>query len=164
MQRRKQNKIVTDETGTYLELKSKKLGSFRAYFDYEDIEKVDQYTWGLRRSRTRRKADNIEVVSRVKSGQATIFLHNVVFPVEKPLVVDHINNSVRDCRKSNLRAVTPQQNQFNRDAKGYSWCADTNSFRARIVLNGKFICLGYHQTEEVARAAYLAAKEKLHII
>jgi hypothetical protein len=64
-----------------------------------------------------------------------------------------------------MRAVTPQQNQWNRvNALGYSWCEATGNYRARIILNKQFICLGYHDTAEEARAAYLAAKAKYHAI
>lgn len=167
MKRRKQNTIITDETGTYLLLTSRKLGTAKAYFDPEDIEKVEKYTWGLRQSRTRRTETNLEVSARIKNPVTgkyyVLFLHQYLFPVARPLMADHIDRSPLNCRKSNLRAVTTQQNQFNRGGtKGYTYCEKVGKYRARIVLNDKFICLGYYVTEEAAQAAYLKGKEKYH--
>lgn len=80
------------------------------------------------------------------------------------LYVDHIDRCKTNNCLSNLRMVTPQQNNFNRSAKGYSWCEREQKYRAYIYLNGKKISLGYHELEADAAAAYAAAKEKLHII
>ena len=79
--------------------------------------------------------------------------------------IDHINGIRNDNRIINLRNVTNQQNQWNRTkAKGYSWNKSLNKWQAQIRLNGKVIYLGYFTTEEEARDAYFAAKEKMHII
>jgi hypothetical protein len=79
--------------------------------------------------------------------------------------IDHINGVRNDNRICNLRSVSNQQNQWNRNtAKGYSWDKSRNKWRARIGLNGKTITIGRFNNEEDARAAYLEAKEKYHII
>jgi len=167
MKRRKKNKIITDSTGTYLLLHSRKYGTACAYFDPEDIQKIEEYTWGLVFSRTRRKGAELEVRATMKvDGMIkTLPLQRHLMPVQAPMVIDHIDQNPLNYRKSNLRAVTPQQNQFNRgNTRGYSWCQQMRSYRARIILNKKFHCLGYYQTERDAKAAYLKAKAKLHII
>ena len=79
--------------------------------------------------------------------------------------IDHINRIKNDNRICNLRAVTHQQNNFNRgNVKGYSWQNDVNKYRADIRLNNKTIYLGLYKTEQEARNAYLQAKEKYHVI
>jgi hypothetical protein len=79
--------------------------------------------------------------------------------------IDHINGIRDDNRIINLRSVTRQQNQWNRKtAKGYYLDKKTNKFNSQIYLNRKRIRLGYFDTEEEARNAYVNAKEKYHII
>jgi len=77
---------------------------------------------------------------------------------------DHKNHHTLDNRRANLRAVTRQQNTFNSDHKGYSYEKHSGKFRARIMLNGKSMHLGRHNTASEARAAYLKAKQKYHRI
>ena len=63
---------------------------------------------------------------------------------------------------NNLRIVSNQQNQFNKQGKGYYHI--DNRWRAIIRFNNKNIHLGYFNTKEEAHQAYLKAKEKYHII
>ena len=82
-----------------------------------------------------------------------------------PIQVDHINGIRHDNRIENLRNVTAQGNQHNRiKAKGYTWYKRTKKWKAQIQLNGKQINLGYFESEDDARQAYLEAKKIYHII
>jgi len=76
--------------------------------------------------------------------------------------IDHINKNSLDNRIENLRVLTHQQNQFNRNAKGYSFDKRNNKWHARIMINGKAKYLGYFKKEEDAKQAYLKAKEIYH--
>jgi hypothetical protein len=79
--------------------------------------------------------------------------------------LDHINGIKDDNRISNLRSVTYQENCYNyTNAKGYTWYKKYNKWLAQIKFDNKRKHLGYFDTEEDARAAYLEAKEKYHII
>jgi hypothetical protein len=79
--------------------------------------------------------------------------------------IDHINGVRTDNRICNLRAVTNQQNQWNRTAaKGYYWNKKINRWKSQIKINNKCIHLGLFNIEEEARNAYLAAKQKYHVI
>ncbi len=78
--------------------------------------------------------------------------------------IDHINGIKDDNRICNLREVTKQQNCFNTKAKGYTFAKERNKFKAQIRLNYKLINIGYFNTEEEARQAYLDAKKIYHNI
>lgn len=87
--------------------------------------------------------------------------------VNKEIVnsLDHINGVRSDNRIINLRPVTQQENCFNRlKAKGYYFNKKAKKWKATITINYKKIHLGYFDTEEEAKQAYLIAKAKYHII
>ena len=77
--------------------------------------------------------------------------------------LDHINGNRSDNRICNLRSVTQHQNLLNnKKAKGYSWAKDHKKWKSMIKYNNEQIFLGYYNTEDKARNAYLAAKEIYH--
>tara|TARA_R110002012_G_scaffold254961_1_gene434120 strand:+ start:225 stop:764 length:540 start_codon:yes stop_codon:yes gene_type:complete len=81
--------------------------------------------------------------------------------------VDHINNNSLDNRIVNLRILTNQQNQFNRNTRGTHFRKDWNPhnfWTAGITINGKRICKSGFETEEEAHQHYLILKQKYHII
>ena len=93
----------------------------------------------------------------------TYLLHNP--DMDQSLTIDHINGIKTDNRIDNLRAVSTQHNLFNtHDAKGYSWSKAAKKFCAHIGFNETKIHLGTYDTILDARAAYLRAKKKYHII
>lgn len=75
-------------------------------------------------------------------------------PIPKNKQIDHINRNRSDNRIENLRLVTPQVNQRNRGARGYSWDKQKDKYKARAVHDGKCIHLGHFEKEEEARKAY----------
>jgi hypothetical protein len=83
--------------------------------------------------------------------------------------IDHINGIKDDNRLANLREVTCAENQQNRrsartDNKtgllGVS--SSQGGFQAQIKVNCKLFFLGRFATAELAHAAYLEAKRRLH--
>tara|TARA_R110000744_G_C18893047_1_gene508243 strand:+ start:38 stop:520 length:483 start_codon:yes stop_codon:yes gene_type:complete len=85
--------------------------------------------------------------------------------MDQSLHIDHINGVRTDNRIENLRTVTHQHNTFNQTkAKGFSWMRKCNAFQAYICVDYKIYYLGLHDTILDARAAYLRAKKKYHII
>lgn len=93
----------------------------------------------------------------------TYLLHNP--DMDQSLTIDHINGIKTDNRIENLRAICTQQNSFNRHTnKGFSWVPALKKFRADIGVDYKVVYLGVHDTILDARAAYLRAKKKYHVI
>tara|TARA_S200002703_G_scaffold139229_2_gene129837 strand:- start:528 stop:992 length:465 start_codon:yes stop_codon:yes gene_type:complete len=78
--------------------------------------------------------------------------------------IDHINQNKLDNRICNLRNVTHQANMWNSKGKGYTYHKHSKKYYAKIRLNNKVISLGYYDTPEEARQAYLNAKQKYHVI
>ena len=76
--------------------------------------------------------------------------------------IDHINRDSTDNRIENLRVATNQQNQWNRNAKGYFWNKKDNKWCARIRVDDKIKHLGHFDNEEDAAISYLNAKEVYH--
>ena len=94
--------------------------------------------------------------------------HRIVWAIVKredplELQIDHINENKFDNRIANLRKASREQNMCNqKNVKGYCFNKQHKKWGAKIKLNGKAINLGYFDTKEQAREAYLRAKEKLH--
>lgn len=77
--------------------------------------------------------------------------------------IDHINGDRLCNHLDNLRIVSLQENNHNlTKAKGYSWNKVNKNWNAHIHLNNNKIHIGCYDTEEKARAAYLAAKLIYH--
>lgn len=79
--------------------------------------------------------------------------------------VDHINGIPDDNRWSNLRHATHLQNMRNRSIrtnkntpyKGVSWHKRYRKYQTYIVVNGRFIWLGYFTNPKKAHEAYVKA-------
>ncbi|HHZ94471.1 MAG TPA: HNH endonuclease [Flavobacteriales bacterium] len=97
-----------------------------------------------------------------KRSRAVWIMHNGSIPDDYQ--IDHINRVKDDDRLDNLRLLTHQENQFNKKGKGYTYCKQACKFKARINVENKEIYLGYFDTEQEARLAYLEAKTEHHII
>jgi len=78
--------------------------------------------------------------------------------------IDHIDNNRTNNNIENLRIVNKIQNSQNRPAKkGYHFSKQKCKYQAEIVVNKKKRHIGFYDTEEEAREAYLNAKEIYHI-
>ena len=93
--------------------------------------------------------------------------HHGTWPEKDEL--DHINRIPDDNRIENLREVTHQENMENMslrkdNSSGHvGVCKISKKWRARIVVNGKQVHLGYFDTFDEACLARDQAKGKFHI-
>jgi hypothetical protein len=80
---------------------------------------------------------------------------------DEDLVMDHIDRDKSNNRITNLRITTYQENTINCDwvenCLGYGFYKRSGKWKAYVWVEGKLKHLGYFQTEEEARQAYLAA-------
>lgn len=104
----------------------------------------------------------------------TLFGHRIAWAIyygeQPPEIIDHKNGDRLDNRIVNLRASGHEHNSENQrcamksnNTSKYLGVSNFNGrWRAKIKANGKYIFLGYHDTEELARDAYIKAKRELH--
>jgi hypothetical protein len=78
--------------------------------------------------------------------------------------VDHIDRCRTNNNVSNLQLVSNSQNQFNKNAKGYSWKKDCKKWVVEIKLNGKRVYSKYWINEEDAAEDYIKQKPFYHKI
>ena len=123
--------------------------------DREDIKLLSNHSWYLDKSGYLRCTMNKSHVS----------LHRFILGLDSTdkRVVDHINNSKLDNRKSNLRVCTYLGNNQNRGKylhntsskyKGVSWNKYHKKWVASSQVEGKRVFIGYFDDEEECAKAY----------
>lgn len=161
-------------------LHGRKFSGLVAIVDREDAELVGQAAWRAVVVQTKEALATKRRILRYVSARRRdgvypefpryLYLHRLVMGVTDPRIhVDHINHDGLDCRKSNLRLVTHQQNHFNRRPnsgstskfKGVHWRKNEQKWGAVICLNNSRINLGYFDSEIEAAIAYDNAAEEL---
>jgi hypothetical protein len=100
-------------------------------------------------------------------------LHRVIYKFNNPEwdityspdnQIDHFDNNKSNNNIENLRIVNSSENKQNTiSTKGYTWNKEKAKYKAHIQINNKAHYLGYYDTAEEAREAYLIAKNKYHI-
>lgn len=97
------------------------------------------------------------------------FLHRVIMGItDRRVQIDHINRNGLDCRRSNLRICSQQENVFNTRPhkvstsrfKGVYWYSSAKRWRAVIRPCGKHVHLGTFTSEADAAIAYDNAARK----
>jgi hypothetical protein len=79
-------------------------------------------------------------------------------------LIDHIDGNTLNNAVANLRITNQSGNNQNRpNVKGYSFNKRDKKYQAKIRINYKTIHLGYYNTEEEARQAYLEGKRNYHL-
>ena len=143
-----------------------------ALVDDEDYEYLNQWKWHVKKVKgswyyAARSQHNGSIVINV-------MIHRVIMLTPKGDVVDHLDGNGLNCQKYNMRNCSQKQNcrnkrpQKNKNTlyKGvsfvnrFSFGENHKYIRAEIIVNKKYIHLGYFKTQEEAAIAYdTAAKE-----
>lgn len=125
----------------------------------DDDLNIDGYNFYLS---TMKRAGKIRFYVYTKIKNKIIRLHRLVLGVNDPgILVDHVDGDTFNNRRSNLRCVSNQQNQWNRKCnlgrskyKGVCWHKLAKKWKAAITYNYKTINLGLFRDEISAAKSY----------
>ena len=134
-----------------------------ALVDDSDYESLARFNWyAMRSGHSWYAARGGPKVCGIRTPQV-LLMHRVIMGTDAALHTDHIDGNGLNNQRSNLRAVTPAQNQHNRKHKragtssryrGVSWRTDTCSWAAYIHIGGRKVNLGSFKNEADAARAY----------
>lgn len=135
------------------------------YFDKEDYDEIKEYSWY--KDSLGYISTNISVPD-VSKRQISVKMHRLVMNAHKNQMVDHIYHVKYDNRKSQLRIVTNQQNQFNSSLHknnttgitGVYWHKNKQKWESLICYNKKIIYLGMYDDFNEAVRVRKEAEEK----
>jgi hypothetical protein len=172
---KKKNQIVILEEMGYAEVviiqNDKK--EHRIKIDIEDVERVSEWTWGIRSSK---KIKYPYVKSsywdQIQQKSITFDLHRFLVGAKPGQVVDHANHDTFDCRKNNLRICSVSQNLQNSQVgqercknkkskyRGVCWIKRDKLWRVSIRIRpGKRIMKYFKSELDAARQYDIWAKE-----
>jgi hypothetical protein len=106
--------------------------------------------------------DGKEKKFRVHQLVASAFLNHKIDGHK--VCVDHINNIKSDNRVENLQLLSNRDNinkSIKSKHKGVGYYKNLNKFRARAMVNGKHIHIGYYSSQKEATDAYSNFTENL---
>ena len=165
--------MIADRDYIEIPLGGKKLPGRFALIDREDEALIGKATWrAVTTHRNRGRGDDYQIPEYVSAHNRSgvyenfpkyVYLHRLVMGVvDRRVQVDHINHNGLDCRKSNLRCTTHQENHFNRRPhsgassrfKGVSWRNRERKWKAQICHNDRITALGLFGSEIEAAIAY----------
>lgn len=116
-----------------------------AQIDLDDVDKVKQYKWHIK------KSDNTCYAVYNDKGN-TVFMHRIILEYDGDKDVDHIDNNGLNNRKTNLRIITHSLNIINqhKKSKGIKKTS-SGKYQAHITIDNKTIYLGTFDTYEEAK-------------
>ena len=144
----------------------------KALVDDADVPMLSKWKWAARQTREGRwYAMRLPRIPGTLTKRRVVHMHRFLAGALQGEIIDHINNSSLDNRRSNLRRATKQQNAINckiysnntSGFKGVSWFANSNlSFGGywRAQVGRKH--LGYFKNKEAAADAYKKAAIAMH--
>jgi hypothetical protein len=135
--------------------------------DTKDIPRMSTISWS--KSGAGDKKNRKYFQGYTGKGNPLVYLHRFILYAKKGEIIDHIDNDTLNNAKSNLRVVTPSQNNMNSilrkegtsGYRGVTWRKDTKKWQAQLMLNGKHVACGCYLTKEAAFSAYLKKTEEL---
>lgn len=150
--------------------------NMRFYFDEEDYELINKYTWHEHDDGTNiypRTLYDRYYDSSGKRHNVYIMMHQLLqkahYSNKNDLIMDHIDGNTMDNRKQNLRETTRQKNMFNvktpaSNKTGHKGIYKTASgkFQVKINIDKKAVYLGTYKTYEEALKIRKAAEIKYY--
>jgi len=141
----------------------------KAIVDDEDFEKLNRYKWHVLWNKDTKSFYAMRSIYNGKEWKTTL-MARIIMNASPDRQVDHINHDTLDNRKSNLRLVNYQQNQFNQMShnknktsqyKGVSYDRTMHKWRTRICKDGVRYFLGRFKNEKKAAMAYNEAARRM---
>lgn len=140
-----------------------------AIVDDDDFEVVSRYAWRLEKKGGRSAYARRDGTPDMNGRRPTVYLHSDILTCPPGMQVDHKNGNGLDCRRSNLRCATREQQARNRKAtrgdglKGIRLVnpGSPRPWQARIGHHNKRISLGCFATKEEAARAYDRAASEM---
>ena len=127
--------------------------------DDNDYDYLSQFSWSYSEKAGARTTPNGEIL-----------MHRMIMKAKKGQIIDHINRSRKDNRKSNLRFSNPSSNGSNCKRRtdstygtGVSFDKRRNKFFAQIWVNKQKRFLGYFPNAMQARKKYLDYKSQFKL-
>lgn len=132
-----------------------------ALVDDEDFEFLNQFKW-----QAVKKPNTFYAVKNFPNGkgkQISVYMHRIILQLKDSKIhCDHKDGNGLNNQKYNLREATHAQNQRNKKAretgtsryKGVTLRKSYTKWRATIILNKKYIHIGYFINEIDAAKAY----------
>jgi hypothetical protein len=129
------------------------MGSYVVLVDDEDYQKVGHHIW----------RPQVHKRGKVYAQSPIGSMHRYIMGAKKGEIVDHINGSGLDNRRSNLRLVTAGQNRYNSRPektrvgcpyKGVSYYAANRKWGVQIVVNGRKHWGGLHECPVAAALTF----------
>jgi hypothetical protein len=97
------------------------------YFDLEDYPIIKNYCWW--------ENDSGYVITQIK--RKTVRLHRLVMNCPDEYQIDHIYHNTLDNRKSQLRIVSNQENNYNKKVIGVYYDKNKNKYVGQLTYNSK---------------------------
>lgn len=138
---------------------------YRAIIDSSDYKWLSQKRWHARISHTDRNGKKT-IYAANNSGRGgkskDIYMHRLISGAERGETVDHkdrnsLNNTRKNLRVLKRRTINGLNSSYSNGAsglRGVSWHKAMNKWRARTVIAGKEIVLGYFISPHKASAVY----------
>lgn len=133
-------------------------------FDLEDYNIIKNYTWYMQDGYVKST-----IYNSISKNPKTIYMHRLVMNIsDRSIFVDHISHNTYDNRKSQLRLVTPMQNNQNAKPKknrlcnGVYWYERLKKWESLIGVNGKIIYIGLFDNYDDAVQARKDAETKYY--
>lgn len=145
---------------------------YEAIIDVSDIDLVvANGPWHASGRLRRNSPGNIYVARDHKGKPPPRLLHRLLINAPDGMQVDHINHNAMDCRRSNLRVCTNEENARNArgpnsrstsGVRGVYWHRQAQRWHGQVRANGRRYSAGLYTTLGEAEQAVRAMRKQLH--